>query len=333
MAPSESTVGARQLIRGEAPARRPVPHRGRSYSEQRVSPGAARSWHAQVEATFHPVLEQRRWVLWQQRPNRKDPAKRDKVPVVATGRRTGASSTDASDLADVGVRAALSRRTGHCRPGIMLGKLEDDRWLVGVDLDLALSPITGAGRAMGASRGRAVRDLRRGQPERCRHQALRLRPRAPRQSADRGRQAAGPTTRASKARRRTHRFRRAPRRRAQDARAGPLRRAALLHRHGPQARRCPRPARRHHRCLRRPGRMVANSWSATRRCQACARAPSAHLPWCNRRRAAGHRIQPARVRTGAGRGVGLRRQAHQRQGPVGQRPRLQPDGLAREPWP
>ena len=32
---------------------------------------------------------------------------------------------------------------GIAGPGIMLGKLDDGRWLIGVDLDLALSPTTG----------------------------------------------------------------------------------------------------------------------------------------------------------------------------------------------
>ena len=98
---------------------------------------------SQVEMTFGPILDQRRWVLWQQRPNRKDPAKRHKVPVVATGRRTGASSTDPTTWRTwAGVQSYLDG-PDVAGPGIMLGQLSDGRWLVGVDLDLALSPATG----------------------------------------------------------------------------------------------------------------------------------------------------------------------------------------------
>ena len=48
----------------------------------------------QVKAAFGPILDESRFVLWSDRPNRKDPAKRDKVPIVAAGRRAGASSTN-----------------------------------------------------------------------------------------------------------------------------------------------------------------------------------------------------------------------------------------------
>jgi hypothetical protein len=198
---------------------------------------------SQVEATFHPILDQRRWVLWQQRPNRKDPAKRDKVPVVATGRRSGASSTDPATWRTWPCAQRHLEESDVAGAGIMLGRLDDGRWLVGVDLDLALSPITGrvepwaqavvercatyaevspsgAGiKLFGYARALPVSLLTEDASGRPLPQGAR-------------RHAIGRTGSA------WHR-----RLRAQDARAGSLRRAALLHRHGPQARRCPRPAR------------------------------------------------------------------------------------------
>src|SRR5690349_13945131 len=88
-------------------------------------------------ATFGP-----RSVYWKSIRD-KDTCKPRKVPFQRNG-RTSASSTDPATWAPLDALLAAMPQRKIEGVGVVLGDLGDGRWLVGVDLDLCRSPVTGA---------------------------------------------------------------------------------------------------------------------------------------------------------------------------------------------
>jgi hypothetical protein len=87
-----------------------------------------------------------RFVLW--RTTREDGGKPRKIPLQADGKKKAASNNPASWCRLDQAEDARDRLAVKGEPvdgiGIMLGKLKDGRWLVGADLDLCRSFVTGA---------------------------------------------------------------------------------------------------------------------------------------------------------------------------------------------
>jgi predicted P-loop ATPase len=81
-----------------------------------------------------------RFVTWTSVPDGK--GKLRKIPLQANG-RSKASSTDPSTWSSYEALARGLAREGVEGPGVVLGQVAESLWLVGVDLDLALSPVTG----------------------------------------------------------------------------------------------------------------------------------------------------------------------------------------------
>jgi hypothetical protein len=94
-----------------------------------------------IGEVFDNLTDAVRWVVW--RPETRD-GKPTKVPYVAGPGRANAKTNDPMTwrpLAAAKERCAAGDMAG---PGLMLGRLEDGRWLVGFDFDLCRNPRTGA---------------------------------------------------------------------------------------------------------------------------------------------------------------------------------------------
>jgi P4 family phage/plasmid primase-like protien len=106
--------------------------------------GAAAS--ARLEALLRiPAIAQmavmgNRFVTWTSVPDGK--GKLRKIPLQANG-RSKAKSNDPSTWSSYEALAHGLAREEVQGPGVMLGQVAEHLWLVGVDLDLALSPVTG----------------------------------------------------------------------------------------------------------------------------------------------------------------------------------------------
>jgi primase-polymerase (primpol)-like protein len=89
-----------------------------------------------------------RFVTWTSVPDGK--GKLRKIPLQANG-RSKAKSNDPSTWSSYEALAHGLAREEVQGPGVILGQVAEHLWLVGVDLDLALSPVTGEIGAWGRS--------------------------------------------------------------------------------------------------------------------------------------------------------------------------------------
>jgi predicted P-loop ATPase len=94
-----------------------------------------------IEAVFGDYANDPRWVVWRQERRRGKPTK---VPYVAASGREPAKSNDPLTWRPLRTARGKCEVDGVSQPGLMLGRLEDGRWLAGFDLDLCRSPVTGA---------------------------------------------------------------------------------------------------------------------------------------------------------------------------------------------
>lgn len=95
-----------------------------------------------IGKVFADLADVRRWLAWRTETRS---GRTTKVLMIGSqGPIKHASSTDPRTWHDLAtVRAALANGHRLDGPGIVLGQLEDGRWLVGVDLDPCRSPPSG----------------------------------------------------------------------------------------------------------------------------------------------------------------------------------------------
>ena len=119
-----------------------------------------------LPAAFRDLTCQRRWVLWRFEKDEIGSNPR-KVPYSGTNQRR-AKSNDASTWSTLDRCAELHRALpGHYEGvGVMLGELDDGRYLVGVEFDTCRDTEDRRPRALSRSMAAQTQQLCRGQPKR-----------------------------------------------------------------------------------------------------------------------------------------------------------------------
>lgn len=114
-----------------------------------------------IGKVFADLADVRRWLAWRTETRS---GRTTKVLMIGSqGPIKHASSTDPRTWHDLAtVRAALANGHRLDGPGIVLGQLEDGRWLVGVDLDPCRSPPSGEVVGLSQADHDAARHLCRG---------------------------------------------------------------------------------------------------------------------------------------------------------------------------
>jgi primase-polymerase (primpol)-like protein len=132
-----------------------------------------------TSTTLDDLADLPRWVAWrlEQRQNKDGKTKETKVPYNPNAPERKAASDDPTTW---GTRAeaeqgwqAIRRQAlrGVGGVGIVLGQLDDDYYLMGIDLDGCINPKTNQFRPWAGNR-RAVRHLHRNLPLRARRQTV-----------------------------------------------------------------------------------------------------------------------------------------------------------------
>jgi primase-polymerase (primpol)-like protein len=107
--------------------------------------GASVSAHLEALLTIPAIAQMAgmgpRFVTWKNLPDRT--GKRRKIPLQADGKSNAKSNDPATWSPYEALACGLAREEVE-GPGVMLGQVAENLWLVGVDLDLALSPATGS---------------------------------------------------------------------------------------------------------------------------------------------------------------------------------------------